>query len=89
MLNTLHNHWVKNVYKLSTQSGTTGARLSPTLVIVVQSVESQLHNQGVLPYLFPAFLPQLSPGFFKRITLVYDRLYTQSTVPTIKKIKKK
>lgn len=89
MLNALNNQWVNNVYKLSTQSGTTGEWLSPIYKTVVQNVCNQSHNQPVLPQLLPAFKPHLSPSFFQRITLVYDRLYTQSTVPTIKKIKKK
>lgn len=88
MHRTAMNMWVKNVHNLRTEPWIIGARFSPILNNSLQPSHNHSNNSLFIRLFVPAFYPLLSTSFLTHFNLLYDRLYTQSTVPTIKKKKK-
>ncbi|GEM_PF-2469123 len=88
MPNSVFYSWVKNVHNLRTQPWITGVRFSPILNNSLHITPQHLHNSLFIRPFVPAFYPLLSTSFLNHFNLLYDRLYTQSTVPIIKKKKK-
>lgn len=79
--------WVKNVHNLRIAPWTSGVRFSPILNNSLHITPQHSHNSLFIRPIIPAFYPLLSTSFLTHFNLLYDRLYTQSTAPTIKKKK--
>jgi hypothetical protein len=87
MPNTLSPAWVKNVYSLRKARSTTGGSLYTDVLQKSTSPQPAVYNPSLLPLLIPAFYTQLSTHFFAHLPPLIGHLYTQSTVPTIKRTK--
>lgn len=81
--------WVKNVYSLCVEGVVTRAQsytggLKANLQAIQTSVQTPFSTNIVT-----SFTPSLYTANFAHFNLLNDHLYTLSTVPTIKKNKKK
>ena len=81
--------WVKNVYSLCVPGALSGEYLyTPSTTYL--SLPTKL---SVKPHFFTPFIDSFTPrsytSFLTQLHPLIDHLYTLSTVPTIKKMKKK
>ncbi len=80
--------WVKNVHNLRIDQWIHRVRFSPILNKQLRSEHNSTDNSPLFPSFIPAGSPQLSTNIIRQFNLLYSRLYTQSTVPTITTKKK-
>lgn len=81
------DNWIKNVYSLRTQTGTTSEQLHTGTALERQFTHSHVHNPQLIPLFVQVFTPLLSPSKISHFTLLFTHLYTQSTAPINKKKK--
>ena len=79
--------WVKNVYSLRKLQGITSGNLYTGLSQNPTYPQVPVHKPLNLSLVVPGFYPQLSTAFFANLPPLIRHLYTQSTVPTIKRMK--
>jgi len=79
--------WIKNVYSLRIETGTTSEQLDTASHLTQQFTMSPVHNPQVTPLFVQVFTPQLSPLKISDFNLLDRRLYPQSTAPINKKKK--
>lgn len=85
--NTILSTWVKNVYSLGTQTGTTSDDLYTPSVLRQQLTHQAVDNSRVTPLFVQVFASQLSTQKNHLFNLLNNHLYTLSTAPTNKKKK--
>lgn len=81
------DNWIKNVYSLRTQMGTTSDKLHTGTWLSQQFTHSPVHNPQVIPRIVQVLTPQLSPLKIGNFNPLITHLYTQSTAPINKKKK--
>jgi hypothetical protein len=79
--------WIKNVYSLRTQMGTTSAELHTGIQLSRQFALSPVHNLQVTPLFVQAFTPLFSTAKIGQSNLLFTHLSPQSTAPINKKKK--
>jgi hypothetical protein len=81
--------WIKNVYSLRKQTGTTSDQLPTPSLLETQFTHLPVHNPLVTPLFVQVFTPALSTSKFNEYHLLQSHLYPQSTPPINKKKKGK
>lgn len=85
----LFSTWVKNVYSLCVEGVVNRVNSSTYTYVGPLSPHSLRVQTPVLPNTMTSFTPFLYTAKLPLFNLLYSHLYTLSTVPTIKKNKKK
>lgn len=85
----LFSTWVKNVYSLCVEGVINSAHLSPTMNNHLLTTLNQRVKLSFSTASITSFTPSLYTANFPYFNLLNIHLYTLSTVPTIKKNKKK
>ena len=81
--------WIKNVYSLRIQTGTTSEQLHTPTHLTQQFTYHPVHKSQVTPLFVQVFTPQLSTSENTNFNLLHSWLYPQSTAPINKKKKGK
>lgn len=81
-------NWIKNVYRLRTDNGTTSDQLSTISLLAYQYEQTVVHNSPVTPLFVQAFTSSLSTCKTTLFNQLQSHLYPQFTPPINKKTKK-
>lgn len=87
--NTLFSTWVKNVYSLCVEGVVICVRSYTGLADTRTHLLSNRVQPSTFTHIMDSFTPSLYTPIFSALPQVNTHLYTLSTVPTIKKNKKK